>query len=85
MMARADERYITVKDRFGRDRKIPCSLLYDIPTASEMCRMMIRDIFGSLDDFTKAIAMRGYVADLAYMFYLLHYRYPHFFRERGVN
>ena len=75
-MAKADEAFVTIKDRFDKERKVPTSLLYDIPTASELCRMMVRDMFKGLDDFAKAMQMRGYVKDLAYMFYLLHFRYP---------
>jgi len=67
---------VTVKDRFDKDRGLPASPFFDIPTASEMCRMMVRDIFKSVDDFTLAMLMRGFVPDIAYMFYLLHFRYP---------
>jgi len=67
--------FIKVTDRFGTERKIPLSLIYDIPTASELCRMMVRDIFASLDDFANVISMRGMVKDIAYMFYFLHFKY----------
>ena|GEM_PF-3187952 len=67
---------IVVKDRFGQDRTYPLPLVYGLPTASEMCRMMVKDIFGSLSDFAKAIKTRGYEKDIAYMYYLLHFRYP---------
>jgi len=71
-----DELSITVKDRFDKERKFPIALMYDIPTASEMCRMMLRDMFKSLDDFTKVMKMRGMHEDIAYLFYLLHFKYP---------
>ena len=71
-----EEAHVVVRDRFGQPRKYPLSLLYDIPTASEMCRMMVRDIFAGPEEFTKAILMRGFVPDIAYMYYLLHFRYP---------
>ncbi|RLC73746.1 MAG: hypothetical protein DRI26_00210 [Chloroflexi bacterium] len=67
---------ITVKDRFEQDRALPCSPFFGIPTASEMCRMMVRDIFKDLASFTRAIAMHGFVPDIAYMYYLLHFKYP---------
>ena len=67
---------VTVKDRFEKDRTLPASPFFDIPTASEMCRMMVRDIFWDLDSFSKAMLMRGYVRHIAYMYYLLHFRYP---------
>jgi hypothetical protein len=71
-----DDANITVKDRFGKDRKFPLSLIYELPTSSDMARMMVHDIFASLGDFTKAISLRGMNPDIAYMYYLLHYRYP---------
>jgi len=67
---------IKIKDRFGQERTFPISLLYDIPTASEMCRMMVKDIFQGLDEFKKAIAMRGFLPGIAFMYYLLHFKYP---------
>jgi len=73
---KVEQASIVVKDRFDKDRHFPLALMYDIPTASELCRMMVRDMFKGLDDFAKAMQMRGYVKDLAYMFYLLHFRYP---------
>jgi len=68
--------YVPITDRFGVIRKIPISLMYDIPTASEMCTMMVRDIFKSLDEFKKAIGMRGMIPDTAILYYYLHYKYP---------
>ncbi|RLE88796.1 MAG: hypothetical protein DRJ67_01130 [Thermoprotei archaeon] len=77
LVKEAEEGFIVVvKDRFGQDRAFPASPFFDIPTASEMCRMMVRDIFKSPEDFSRAILMRGYVPDIAYMYYLLHFRYP---------
>jgi len=77
LVPEATEEYIiSIKDRFGTTRKLPATPFFDIPTASEMCTMMVRDIFHSLEDFSKAILMRGYVPDIAYMYYLLHFRYP---------
>jgi prophage DNA circulation protein len=73
---KVDEANITVKDRFGKDRTIPLSLIYELPTTSDMARMMVHDVFASLGDFTKAISLRGMNPDIAYMYYLLHYRYP---------
>ena len=67
---------VEITDRFGTKRRFPCSEFFDIPTASEMCAMMVRDIFAGLEEFTKAIAMRGFAPDIAYMYYLLHFKYP---------
>jgi hypothetical protein len=72
-----DEVYrVPITDRFGVTRIIPRGLIYDLPSSSELARMMVKDIFLGLEDFTKAMQMRGYHPDLAYMYYLLHYRYP---------
>jgi len=76
--------YISVKDRFSQERVIPISLLYELPTPSELCRMMIHDIFTPpeaktgevIQNFTKIMKMKGYVEDIAFLYYLLHYRYP---------
>ena len=67
---------VIVYDRFNQPRRLPIPLVYDLPSASEICRMMIKDIFRDFNEFTKAIAMRGYLPDEAYMYYLLHFRYP---------
>jgi len=72
----AEKLFVEITDRFGTKRKTPVSTLYDIPTASELANMMIKDIFASLDDFTKVMSMRGFYPDWAYLFYLLHYKYP---------
>jgi len=66
---------ITIKDRFGVDRLLPTSAVYDLPTASDFCRMMVRDII-ALDGFKKAMLARGMIPDIAKMYYLLHFRYP---------
>ena len=71
-----DQYAIKVKDRFGKERTIPLAMLYEIPTGSELCRMMIHDIFGSFDDFKKIMQSRGFIPDVAKMYYLLHYKYP---------
>ena len=67
---------IIIVDRFGQPRVFPVSLVAEIPTASELATMMIRDIILDPKDFAAAMAMHGYTPDTAFMFYLLHYRYP---------
>jgi phage-related protein len=67
---------IEITDRFGKPRTVPRALVFDLPSSSELSRMMVKDIFQSLDDFTKIMQIRGYHPDLTYMYYLLHYRYP---------
>jgi phage-related protein len=68
--------YFTIKDRFGAERKVPTSLLYVLPSASDVARMMVRDLFLTPQDFTKMMEARGMNEDIAKMYYLLHYRYP---------
>jgi len=67
---------VKVKDRFGVERTIPLSMIYDMPSASELCRMMIHDIFATYEDFQKVIKARGFMPDVAKLYYLLHFRYP---------
>jgi len=67
---------IAFKDRFGAERKLPLALIYDLPSSSEMCRMMVHDLFLTFDDFKRSIAARGIYEDIAWMYYLLHFRYP---------
>jgi len=72
----AGDWYISVKDRFGMERKIPLALIYTMPSASDFCRMMLKDIFEKPEDFFKAMLARGMIPDVASMYYLLHYKYP---------
>ena len=73
---KAEELYIKIRDRFNRERVIPLATLYDLPTKSDWARMMIRDIIINFDDFKKAMAVVGINPDIAFLYYLLHYRYP---------
>jgi phage-related protein len=76
----SEDEYITVKDRFGVERVFPTLLTYNIPSGSEMARMMVHDIFGPpenpLPSFIQAMKLRGFHPDTAKMYYLLHFRYP---------
>jgi len=69
-----------IQDRFGQPRILPTGLMYAIPTASEMARMMVRDIFGPpeapLKSFLPSMEMRGFHPHTAVLYYLLHFRYP---------
>ena len=74
---------VKITDRFGNTRSLPTSLLFELPTPSEICRMMIRDVFTvpndektTLTNFIKFLAMKGYNPDTAKLYYLLHYKYP---------
>ena len=68
--------YVPVTDRFGTERKLPTSPVYFLPSASDLARMMVRDMFATLDDFTRAMLMHGVVPDIAYLYYMFHFRYP---------
>ena len=67
---------VVIKDRFGMDRYFPTTLVGAIPTPSELARMMVRDIIQDPKHFATVMAMHGFTPDIAYMFYLLHFRYP---------
>lgn len=74
------EDWITIADRFGVERKLPISLVHELPSPSDFARWMVRDLFGwgavGLDSFIKSMQMRGMTQDIAYMHYLYHFRYP---------
>ena len=67
---------IVITDRFGQERVFPVSLVAEIPTPSELAHMMIRDIILNPKDFAAVMGMHGFTPDVAFMFYLLHFRYP---------
>jgi hypothetical protein len=80
----AKQGYITLTDRFGRNRIIPVSLMYELPSLTDVVRMMIRDMFMGADEsaeqalprFAKFALARGMHPDIAYMYYLYHFKYP---------
>jgi hypothetical protein len=76
----AKEDWIEVKDRFMVARKLPVSLVHELPSSSDFAKWMVRDLFGwgdvGLDSFIKAMQMRGMPQDVAYMYYMYHFRYP---------
>jgi phage-related protein len=67
---------IEVTDRFGTTRKIPISLMYDLPSASDVATMMVRDIFASVEDFLELYQARGMHKDVGSLYYFLRFRYP---------
>jgi phage-related protein len=80
----AKQGYITLTDRFGNERIIPVSLMYELPSLTDVVRMMIRDMFMKADEtakkalprFAKFALARGMHPDIAYMYYLYHFKYP---------
>ena len=74
--AKPEEFYITIKDRFGAERKIPLGPLYELPPFNDLAEMMVRDLFQSLDDFQAISLARGYYKDISALYYIYHYKYP---------
>jgi hypothetical protein len=72
----ANELFITVTDRFEAQRKIPLSLVYNLPSASDVATMMVRDIFPNIDEFRKLYLARGMEKDIGCLYYFLRFRYP---------
>jgi len=71
---------LRIWDRFTsytrKERLFPVSMVWAIPSPSELARMMVRDIIQDPRHFAAVMAMHGFTPDVAFMFYLLHYRYP---------
>jgi len=76
LFASVDRYHVVVKDRFGVERKIPLSLIYELPSASDVATMMVRDIFASIADFYTLYKARGMAEDVGALYYLLRFRYP---------
>jgi hypothetical protein len=78
-LAQDPDRFVIVfKDRFGADRRLSLSPLYELPTHSELARMTQRDIFPGVDVMQAVGWVRGWNEDLTTMMYLLTFRYPSF-------
>jgi len=73
---KAEEWYVEVKDRFGKSRRLPVSLLYEVPSKSDLITMFMRDVFYDAQQFEKAIQMQGLTPDVARLYYMLHFKYP---------
>ena len=73
---KAKEYNIKVKDRFGKQRLIPLSMMYKLPSSSDVATMMVRDIFASIEDFQKIYLATGMEKDVGALYYFLRYRYP---------
>ena len=72
----AEQYYVEIKDRFDKTRKVPLSLMYQLPSSSDVARMMVRDIIINIEDFEKFFKATGMYPDIARLYYLLHFRYP---------
>ena len=70
------ELFVPVVDRFGVTRRIPISMMFELPSASDVARMVIRDILQDPEAIKKMFATRGMNEDIATLYYLLHFRYP---------
>jgi len=73
-----DKFYIVFEDRFGNNRKIPLSPLYELPTHSELARMTQRDVFPSIKTMQAVTWIRGWNEDISTLMYLLTFKYPSF-------
>jgi len=51
-------------------------LRFWIPSVSDLCRFMLKDVFLKPEDFIKVMAIKGVPPHLAWAYYLLHFRYP---------
>jgi phage-related protein len=69
---------IKFKDRFGADRRIYLSYIFELPTYSDLARMTQRDIFPDVLTMQKVSWVRGWNEDLTSMMYLLTFNYPSF-------
>ena len=67
---------IDVTDRFGITRIVPLALMYELPSASDVATMMVRDIFATIDDFQRLYLARGMHPDIGALYYFLRFRYP---------
>ena len=70
------EEYVEIVDRFNTKRYVPTSLIFALPSPSELVRMMIRDVIIDPRYFVKVMNMQGYTRDTSLLYYLLHFRYP---------
>lgn len=79
-VAPVEELKLEITDRFGSKRVVPLALTYAQPSLSELTTMMIRDIFGvgpqGLEQYAAWAYRLGLYKDVAYLYYLLHFRYP---------
>jgi len=73
-----EKRVVPFRDRFGADRKILLSNIFELPTHSEMARMTQRDIFPGVDVMKRIGWIRGWNEDLTTLMYLLTFKYPSF-------
>jgi hypothetical protein len=73
---KAEKFNITVTDRFGTKRTIPLSLMYQLPSSSDVATMMVRDIFATIEDFQRLYLATGMEKDIGALYYFLRFRYP---------
>jgi len=76
LSCKPEEFYLKIRDRFGAERKVPLGSIYELPSFSDIARMMVRDLFGSVRDFEAMAAARGHYRDIAQLYYIFHFRYP---------
>jgi len=70
--------YYKFKDRFGMERTLLLSTIFELPTHSEMARMTQRDVFPGVDVMKRLGWVRGWNEDLTTLIYLMTFKYPSF-------
>jgi len=65
-------------DRFGMERTLFLSTIFELPTHSEMARMTQRDVFPGVDVMKRLGWIRGWNEDLTTLVYLMTFKYPSF-------
>jgi phage-related protein len=78
LTSRPDDLSISFKDRFGAERKIYLSYIFELPTYTDLARMTQRDIFPDVVTMQRVSWVRGWNEDLTKMMYLLTFNYPSF-------
>jgi phage-related protein/AraC-like DNA-binding protein len=78
LTAHPDQFKIMFPDRFGVERKIYLSHIFELPTHSELARMAQRDVLPGVDVMKRVAWIRGWNEDLTTMTYLLVFKYPSF-------
>jgi len=69
-------RALQILDRFGNYRYVPTSVIFKIPSPSELARWLVRDVFITPSHYERVVGMIGYTPDFAKMQYMYSFEYP---------
>ncbi|RLF08427.1 MAG: hypothetical protein DRJ60_00410 [Thermoprotei archaeon] len=78
LFLKAEDLALKLKDRFGAERQIPLGIMFELPTHSEVARMLQRDILPNIPSMYALASIRGMNKDLALFTYLMTFKYPSF-------